>query len=224
MFLINTSQVFSFYHLIFQNNSPPRQAAVSGCSPLAYLADHEALILGQEDPPADSLHPDTIMDPHLPARKRKCSQVSEPGCSAQKKATHHVSPPLFPTAVGGRSQNIVYPHTWNPGAGKLGIVSGISYGPTSASQDARSTEEEWKNVQVMLTCILGMVEKTQRAITILQQRQTTSASIANTDEIVEAVKDNASAAIMELKNAAMDQIKKAAGTGEVTENIGEVNT
>ena len=31
-------------------------------------------------------------------------------------------------------------------------------------------DEEWKNIHTMLSCISGMVEKTKRAILILQQR------------------------------------------------------
>ena len=31
-------------------------------------------------------------------------------------------------------------------------------------------DEEWKNIHTMLTCISAMVEKTKRAISILQQR------------------------------------------------------
>lgn len=31
-------------------------------------------------------------------------------------------------------------------------------------------DEEWRNIHVMLNCILSMVEKTKRALTILQQR------------------------------------------------------
>lgn len=33
-----------------------------------------------------------------------------------------------------------------------------------------SGEEEWKNIHTMLNCISAMVDKTKRAITILQQR------------------------------------------------------
>ena len=66
-------------------------------------------------------------------------------------------------------------------------------------------------MQVMMTCILGMVEKTQRAITILQQRQTATVNIRTTEEIVAAVQDKANAAIMEVKKAALEEIKKATG-------------
>lgn len=33
-----------------------------------------------------------------------------------------------------------------------------------------SNDEDWRNIHSMLTCISGMVEKTKRAISILQQR------------------------------------------------------
>ena len=38
--------------------------------------------------------------------------------------------------------------------------------------------------QVMLNCILGMVEKTQSALTILQQRQSEAANLRTTEEAV----------------------------------------
>ncbi|XP_076333826.1 protein CBFA2T3-like isoform X2 [Tachypleus tridentatus] len=36
--------------------------------------------------------------------------------------------------------------------------------------DERDMEDEWRNIHTMLNCILGMVEKTKRALAILQQR------------------------------------------------------
>ena len=100
----------------------------------------------------------------------------------------------------------MYPHHWNPSGGKTG-----SQTSTSQEREERSNEEEWQNVQVMLTCILGMVEKTQRAITILQQRQTATSNIRITEEIVAAVREKANSAIMEVKQAALEEIKKKAG-------------
>ncbi|XP_063975124.1 protein CBFA2T1 isoform X2 [Diachasmimorpha longicaudata] len=37
-------------------------------------------------------------------------------------------------------------------------------------QNGSSLDDEWKNIHVMLNCILGMVEKTKRALVILQRR------------------------------------------------------
>ncbi|XP_054290290.1 protein CBFA2T1-like [Macrosteles quadrilineatus] len=44
--------------------------------------------------------------------------------------------------------------------------------PHRETEEARRSygEDEWKNIHVMLNCILSMVEKTKRALTILQQR------------------------------------------------------
>jgi hypothetical protein len=61
----------------------------------------------------------------------------------------------------------------------------------------------------MLNCILGMVEKTQRAITILQQRQSAAASLRTTEDLVEEVQNRAVQAVAEVKAAAIQEIQKA---------------
>ena len=60
----------------------------------------------------------------------------------------------------------------------------------------------------MLNCISGMVEKTQSAISILQQRQAEAANIRNAEELVAEVQAKATIAIMEVKQAALEEIKK----------------
>merc|ERR1712106_787976 len=70
-------------------------------------------------------------------------------------------------------------------------------------------EDEWKNIKVMLNCISGMVEKTQSAISILQQRQTEGVNVRNAEELVAEVQANANKAILEVKEAAVEEIKKA---------------
>lgn len=42
-----------------------------------------------------------------------------------------------------------------------------------------SLDDEWKNIHVMLNCILGMVEKTKRALVILQKRGCSSPAAAS---------------------------------------------
>jgi len=61
----------------------------------------------------------------------------------------------------------------------------------------------------MLNCILGMVEKTQRAISILQQRQTTAATLRSTEDIVEEVQASAVRAVNEVKQNALCEIARA---------------
>ena len=61
----------------------------------------------------------------------------------------------------------------------------------------------------MMNCICGMVEKTQSAISILQQRQAEVSSIRATEELVAEVQSKANIAIMEVKQAAVDEIRQA---------------
>ena len=61
----------------------------------------------------------------------------------------------------------------------------------------------------MLNCISGMVEKTQSAISILQQRQAEVANARNAEELVAEVQAKANIAILEVKQAALEEIKKS---------------
>ena len=61
----------------------------------------------------------------------------------------------------------------------------------------------------MLNCISGMVEKTQSAISILQQRQAEVANVMGAEELVAEVQAKAIAAISEVKQAALEEIEKA---------------
>jgi crotonobetainyl-CoA:carnitine CoA-transferase CaiB-like acyl-CoA transferase len=60
----------------------------------------------------------------------------------------------------------------------------------------------------MLNCISGMVEKTQSAISILQQRQAEVANLRTAEEMVAEVQAKANMAILEVKEAALEEIKK----------------
>ena len=60
----------------------------------------------------------------------------------------------------------------------------------------------------MLNCISGMVEKTQRAISILQQRQTEAANVRSAEELVADIQAKARLAILEVKQSAVEEIKQ----------------
>ena len=51
-------------------------------------------------------------------------------------------------------------------------------GGAAAQNGSASLDDEWKNIHVMLNCILGMVEKTKRALAILQRRGCSSPAAA----------------------------------------------
>ena len=61
----------------------------------------------------------------------------------------------------------------------------------------------------MLNCISRMVDKTQSAISILQQRQVEVANVRNAEELVAEVQAKAMMAILIVKQAALEEIKKA---------------
>lgn len=68
-----------------------------------------------------------------------------------------------------------------------------------------------------------MVEKTQRAITILQQRQAEAGSMRSSEEMVADIQTKASLAIMEVKQAALDEIRLMKQNTEIqTKNKEEV--
>ena len=60
----------------------------------------------------------------------------------------------------------------------------------------------------MLNCISGMVEKTQRAISIPQQRQAEVTNVRSAEELVADIQTKASLAIMEVKQAALNEISQ----------------
>ena len=53
-----------------------------------------------------------------------------------------------------------------------------------------------------------MVEKTQRAISILQQRQSEAANVRSAEELVADIQAKASLAILEVKQSAVEEIKQ----------------
>ncbi|KAL5286682.1 CBFA2T2 family protein [Megaselia abdita] len=92
-----------------------------------------------------------------------------------------------------------------------------------------SGEEEWKNIHTMLNCISAMVDKTKRAITILQQRgvdnqpnypNEPSSAVAvaeirrQTEEKVAEFKRNAEDAVNQVKRQAVIEIQRAVATAE----------
>ncbi|XP_067628879.1 protein CBFA2T2 [Eurosta solidaginis] len=104
-----------------------------------------------------------------------------------------------------------------------GGTSGISN-----SNPALGGEEEWKNIHTMLNCISAMVDKTKRAITILQHRgvephqpnygEMNSASLVEirrqTEEKVAEFKRNAEEAVNQVKRQAMIEIQRAVVAAE----------
>uniref|UniRef100_T1J868 TAFH domain-containing protein n=1 Tax=Strigamia maritima TaxID=126957 RepID=T1J868_STRMM len=108
--------------------------------------------------------------------------------------------------------------------------------------DEREMEDEWKNIHTMLNCILGMVEKTKRALAILQHRSLTDRhemalwirrhsegtehdmkkragemmahTLKTTEDRVSEVKRRAEEAVNEVKRQAVVELQKAVSAAE----------
>lgn len=113
-------------------------------------------------------------------------------------------------------------------------ASGLLDSSTLASTTLMSTtnrvggEEEWKNIHTMLNCISAMVDKTKRAITILQQRgidantpvnhpnaDTSMAEIKRqTEEKISEFRRSAEDAVNQVKRQAMLEIQRAVAASE----------
>ncbi|VVC26426.1 Hypothetical protein CINCED_3A010319 [Cinara cedri] len=86
-------------------------------------------------------------------------------------------------------------------------------------------EDEWKNIHVMLNCILSMVEKTKKALGILQERGLTDTNfpdwnrkksteevlaqtVRQTEERIEGIKKKAEESMNEIRHQAMIELQK----------------
>ncbi|XP_025602420.2 protein CBFA2T3 isoform X1 [Athalia rosae] len=83
---------------------------------------------------------------------------------------------LAASSTTSSAPHLVHQQQWGATSGSAqGSVSGIQNGSCPAA--AAALDDEWKNIHVMLNCILGMVEKTKRALAILQRRGCPSPAI-----------------------------------------------
>lgn len=100
-----------------------------------------------------------------------------------------------------------------------------SIGSDSQRNNRSGGEDEWKNIHTMLNCISAMVDKTKRAITILQQRvvETPHQAYAEsgfaemkrqTEEKVTEFRRNAEEAVNQVKRQAVIEIQRAVSTAE----------
>lgn len=104
----------------------------------------------------------------------------------------------------------------------------VTASTSTAISNRLGGEEEWKNIHTMLNCISAMVDKTKRAITILQQRgvettnqvnyQHTDTSIADikrqTEEEIAEFRRNAEEAVNQVKRQALIEIQRAVSAAE----------
>ncbi|CAG4983133.1 unnamed protein product [Parnassius apollo] len=162
-------------------------------TPLQYIRSHEHLVLessGEGNEIFAQHHPMDPMkrrasDPFYDASQ---SNGSHEDCPPQAKRTPsslllNPSPFLCPLPSNASLFDYGHPYpTYHSGQGEPGLErrdGGISVRDVSSMNASLSeprgvgslkSDDEWRNINTMLNCILSMVEKTKRALAILQQR------------------------------------------------------
>lgn len=137
-------------------------------------------------------------------------------------------------SAGGNLASVAVASSASAAAAAAAAVTSSQSSSSSAAAAAAAAnrgEEEWKNIHTMLNCISAMVDKTKRAITILQQRgvettsnlqanaaQHTDTSIADmkrqTEEKVAEFRRNAEEAVNQVKRQAVIEIQRAVAAAE----------
>ncbi|XP_048001352.1 protein CBFA2T1 [Leguminivora glycinivorella] len=101
--------------------------------------------------------------------------------------------------------------------------------PERLNPSLLKSDDEWKNINTMLNCILSMVEKTKRALAILQQRgveptesndikraasEIMAQAVRQTEERVAEVRRRAEDAVNQVKRQALVELQRAVGAAE----------
>lgn len=137
---------------------------------------------------------------------------------------------------------------WNHGSVHPANATSITGHISSQSAQQRPImdegrgDEEWRNIHVMLNCILSMVEKTKRALSILQSRNSQeittdwfkkqdvsidlrkaaneimTQAVRQTEDRVAEVKRRAEEAVNEVKRQAVLELQKAVTAAEIKAN------
>ncbi|XP_068625195.1 protein CBFA2T3 [Battus philenor] len=221
-------------------------------TPLQYIRSHEHLVLEVGGEGGD------IFAQHHPMEPIK-RRASDPFYDAsQSNGSHEDYPPQAKRAASGLLINpspflcplpsnanlFDYGHPYPPyhsGQGDAAFErrdGGISVRDVSSMNASLSeprgvgsfkSDDEWRNINTMLNCILSMVEKTKRALAILQQRgvETTesneikraaseimASAVRQTEERVAEVRRRAEDAVNQVKRQALLELQRAVGAAE----------
>lgn len=85
----------------------------------------------------------------------------------------------------------------------------FSAGTSSQVNGSSGGDEEWRNIHTMLSCISGMVEKTKRAISILQNHGEGGATVTHQESgLISDIKRQAEEKIAEFRRNAEDAVNQ----------------
>ncbi|CAB3386752.1 Hypothetical predicted protein [Cloeon dipterum] len=184
-------------------------ARIAKQSPQQYLRQHEQMVLdpsfspsepseifhslGEHHPepafaskrPRESYYENGVSDSeYAPAAKRYLSYSGQSSSAFFANHPHHMvlHPTGHPSDLVARGSMLGATQTPSTSTHYNPFLTATASGQSSGAADdtrGRCGDDEWKNIHVMLNCILSMVEKTKRALAILQQRPQTES--ANSD-------------------------------------------
>ncbi|XP_069687632.1 protein CBFA2T3-like isoform X2 [Periplaneta americana] len=135
---------------------------------------------------------------------------------------------LFSPGGGGGATASTHPHVPPPPH----LHPAADYPQQFGYPPYAQSDDEWKNIHVMLNCILSMVEKTKRALAILQHRGAPPADASDardikrtageimaqtirvTEDRVAEVKRRAEEAVNEVKRQAVAELQRAVAAAE----------
>lgn len=95
----------------------------------------------------------------------------------------------------------------------MGAGGGVGGGSSqingiTSSGSGNSGDEEWRNIHTMLSCISGMVDKTKRAISILQHRGTDGGSHHHESTSISDIRRQTEEKIAEFRRNAEDAVNQ----------------
>ncbi|XP_023949369.2 protein CBFA2T1 [Bicyclus anynana] len=215
-------------------------------TPLQYIRSHEHLILESGGDSSDIFA--TQQSGNEAAAKRR---ASDPFYDAQTNGAHDEFPPhakrpsLFnpspfyplPSNASLFDYNPYHGYHTTHDTGFERRDGGITVRDVSSMNAPFSeprpallkSDDEWKNINTMLNCILSMVEKTKRALAILQQRgveppesndikraasEIMATAVRQTEEKVAEVRRRAEDAVNQVKRQALLELQRAVGAAE----------
>ncbi|KAK9873850.1 hypothetical protein WA026_002207 [Henosepilachna vigintioctopunctata] len=233
-------------HLPLLQREAQALARANKQSTLQYVRNHEHAVLDAAHSPSelsDIFMPNEV---NIAGVKRRASESYENGYSI-----HHVEDyppnkkPLTQNPFYFAHHNMILPHVQT----SLSHPHLLDYSTQTipnkiedSNNNNNRGEEEWKNIYVMLNCILSMVEKTKRALTILQQRNNQDVTndwfrkqdvsidlkkaaneimmqaVKQTEERVAEVKKRAEDAVNDVKRQAVIDLQKAVAVAEAKAN------
>ncbi|XP_072948200.1 protein CBFA2T2 [Epargyreus clarus] len=218
-------------------------------TPLQYIRSHEHLVLESGGDSSDIFAPQQSTTEAAGTKRR----ASDPFYEAQTNGSHEEYPPQAKRPAGLFHPSPFYPlpsnaslfdyhpyhyHAQEPGFERrdggitvrdVSTMNATFSEPRGLNSGLLKTDDEWKNINTMLNCILSMVEKTKRALAILQQRgieptesndikRAASEIMANavrqTEERVAEVRRRAEDAVNQVKRQALLELQRAVGAAE----------